>query len=195
MEIINKKIVWEGKFLRSLILTYRDKSGNLRNWEAVERVNCSGIVVIIPVTEDNEFLLIRQFRPVLDSFVVEFPAGLNDRGESLLDSANRELIEETGYTADEFIFLADGPVSSGMSTEILSVFIGKNARHAAATLKERYPADESENIEVIKTPVEDIYKTLDTCRRNGDYIDLKVYGLAEMAKLKIITGNGEAGSK
>ncbi|MBI5213268.1 MAG: NUDIX hydrolase [Nitrospirae bacterium] len=185
MEIIDRKIVWEGRFLRTLILTYRDHSGNLRNWEAVERVNCDGIVVVVPVTEHKEFLLIRQFRPVLNGFVVEFPAGLNDKGESLVDAARRELIEETGYTADDFIYLTDGPVSSGMSTEILSVFLAVNAYPASDAVKEQYPADESENIEVIKTPLDKIYETLQTRRKDGDYIDMKVYGLIELAKKRL----------
>lgn len=182
MEIIDKKTVWEGKFLRTMIITYRDKSGNLRNWEAVERVNCSGIVVVIPVTMDREFLLIRQFRPVVNNFVVEFPAGLNDKEESLIEAAKRELIEETGYDAEELIFLADGPVSSGMSTEMLTVFLAKNVYPATSDIKEKYPADESESIEMIKTPVSKIYEILEVHRKNGDYIDLKVYGLVELAK-------------
>jgi len=182
METIDKKTVWEGKFLRSLILTYRDKSGNLRNWEAVERVGCSGIVAVVPVTKKHEFLLIRQFRPVVNNFVVEFPAGLNDKNENLIDAARRELIEETGYDSDELIFLCEGPISSGISTEILSVFLAKDVSLASEELKKQYPADESERIEVIKTPVSEIYRTLQGLRDKGDLIDMKVCGLVEMAK-------------
>ncbi len=185
MEIIDKKTVWEGRFLRSLIITYRDKSGSLRNWEAVERVNCSGIVVVVPVTANTEFLLIRQFRPVVNNFVVEFPAGLNDKKESLIEAARRELIEETGHDAEDFIFMAEGPVSSGMSTEMLTVYLAKNAYPCPSEIKERYPSDESEDIEIIKTPIVKIQDTLSHFRENGDYIDLKVYGLAEMAKNKL----------
>lgn len=185
MEIIDKKTVWEGNFIRSLILTYKDHSGSLRNWEAVERVNCNGIVAIVPVTTKGEFLLIRQFRPVMNNFVVEFPAGLNDKGESLIDAARRELIEETGYTADEFIFLSEGPLSSGLSAEILSVFLAKNAVPATSQLKEQYPAEETENIEIIKTPVSKVYETLEAFRKSGDFIDLKIYGLVELARMKV----------
>lgn len=181
MEIIDKKTVWEGRFLRSLVITYRDRSGNLRNWEAVERVNCQGIAVVIPITIDNEFLFIRQYRPVINNFVIEFPAGLNDKNESLINTAKRELIEETGYDSDEFIFLAEGPVSSGMSTEILTVFLAKNAYPASPEMKEKYPADESERIEIIKTPISNAYKTLQKYKEKGDSIDLKVYGLIELA--------------
>jgi 8-oxo-dGTP pyrophosphatase MutT (NUDIX family) len=185
MEIIDKKTAWQGKYLRSLIITYKDKSGNTRNWETVERVNCSGIVAVVPITVEKEFLLIRQFRPVVNNFVIEFPAGLNDKMESLEEAARRELIEETGYDAEELIFLAEGPISSGMSSEILTVFLAKNARPAAYDMIKKYPSDESENIEVIKVPLSKIYKVIESRKRYGDYIDIKVYGIIEMAKKRL----------
>ena len=73
------------------MLSYRDHKGHLRRWEAVERVNCKGVVVIVPFTPEGEVLLTRQYRPVLDSFVVEFPAGLNDKGESMEEAAAASL--------------------------------------------------------------------------------------------------------
>jgi ADP-ribose pyrophosphatase len=182
MEIIDKKTVWEGRFIRSIILTYKDHSGNLRNWEAVERVNCNGIIAVVPVTKNGELLLIRQFRPVVNNFVIEFPAGLNDKSESLVDAAKRELIEETGYSADDFIFLCEGPLSSGLSTEILSVFLAKDAIPATSKLKQQYPAEETENIELIKIPMSELHNALEAFRKGGDYIDLKIYGLVELAK-------------
>jgi hypothetical protein len=74
-------------------------------------------------------------------------------------------------------------VSSGISTEILSVFLAKDVLPASEDLKKQYPADESENIEIIKTSISEIYRTLEKVRYNGDFIDLKVYGLIETAKL------------
>lgn len=182
MKIIDKKTVWEGRFIRSIILSYKDHSGNMRNWEAVERVNCNGIIAVVPVTKNGELLLIRQFRPVVNNFVIEFPAGLNDKSESLVDAAKRELIEETGYSADDFIFLCEGPLSSGLSTEILSVFLAKNVVPATSELKQQYPADETEDIEIIKTPISELHNALEAFHKNGDYIDLKIYGLVELAK-------------
>jgi len=182
METISKETVWEGSFVRSVLLTYKDHSETLRNWEAVERVNCDGIVAIVPVTKNGDFLLIRQFRPVVNNFVIEFPAGLSDRGESLVDAARRELIEETGYNASEFIFLAEGPISSGLSTEMLTVFLARDISEADPHLKKQFPADESENIEIIEAPLATYRETLDACRKRGDYIDIKIYGLVELAK-------------
>lgn len=182
MQIIEKKITWEGEFLRFLLLTYKDKLGKLRNWEAIERVNCYGIVAVVPITTNGELLLIRQFRPVVNNFVIEFPAGLNDRKEDIIETAKRELIEETGYTAKEFIFLAKGPLSSGMSTEIMTVFLARDAFLAPSQLRQRHPTEETESIEIIKTSLSAINKVLEGFQKKGDYIDLKIYGLIELAK-------------
>jgi len=151
LQIIDRKVVWEGNFIRALLLEYRDDKGEVRRWEAVERVNCNGIVVIIPVTAEGDLLLIRQFRPVLNSYVIEFPAGLNDKGETLLDAARRELIEETGYTSETFELMAEGPVSSGLSTEILTVFLARDALPASPALREKHPVEETESIELVRT--------------------------------------------
>ncbi|GLI53822.1 NUDIX hydrolase [Thermodesulfovibrio yellowstonii] len=182
MKILKKEVVWQGKYLRIVLLYYEDSQGNIRQWEAVERVNCNGIVIVIPVTKDKEFVFIRQFRPILGGYVIEFPAGLNDRKESLLEVAKRELIEETGLFSDEIVFLAEGPVSSGLSSEILTVFIAKNVREAPEDVRKSYPPDESENIEVLKIPVNEIFEKLNELRTQGNYLDLKIFGFLELAK-------------
>lgn len=182
MKILKKEVVWQGKYLRIVLFSYEDSHGNIRQWEAVERVNCSGIVIVIPVTKDKEFVFIRQFRPVLAGYVIEFPAGLNDRKESLIEVAKRELIEETGLFSDEIVFLAEGPVSSGLSSEILTVFIAKNVREAPEDVRKSYPPDESENIEVLKIPVNEIFEKLNELRTQGNYLDLKIFGFLELAK-------------
>jgi ADP-ribose pyrophosphatase len=176
-EIIGKKILSEGNFVRFVRTTYTDSSGKLREWESFERVNCKGIVAIVPVTDDNDVLLIRQFRPPVKGYVVEFPAGLNDKGETLEAAAKRELIEETGYSANEMVFLTDGPMSSGSSGEILSAFFARGLEFKGIGQR-----DETEDIEVLKVPVDKLDDTLSALRSQGDYVDLKIYGLIELAK-------------
>ncbi len=185
LQIINKKTVWEGNFIRALLLEYRNERGEIRGWEAVERINCNGIVVIIPVTKEGDLLLIRQFRPVLNSYVIEFPAGLNDKGETLLEAAGRELIEETGYTSKTFELVAEGSVSSGLSTEVLTVFLAREALPASPALREKYPIEETEAIELVRTPLVSAYETIAEYRGKGDAVDLKIYGFIELARKRI----------
>lgn len=182
MKIVNKETLWEGKFLRIVHISFIDKDGKLRKWEAVERIKSKGIVIVIPITPEGEFVFIRQFRPVFGSYVIEFPAGLNDKKEELIDVAKRELIEETGLLSDDIIFLVEGPVSSGLSTEVITVYIAKNVKEAHDELKKQYPPDDTESIEVLKIPHEKAFEFLEKQRLKGDLIDLKIYGFLELAR-------------
>jgi len=182
MTVLNKKTLWEGKFLRSVLIQYnvRCNSSNCVEkhvWEAFERVNCDGVIGIVPFTETKEVILIRQFRPPIDGYVVELPAGLVDPGEAFEDAVRRELIEETGYAAGSVHFLTDGPMSSGASAEILTVYVATGLAHVGIGNR-----DETEDIEVLVVPLERLYETLDELRSNGNHIDLKVYGMVEMAR-------------
>jgi ADP-ribose pyrophosphatase len=179
--IIGKKIISEGNFVRFVRTAYTDSSGKLREWESFERVNCNGIVVIVPVTDDNNVLLIRQFRPPVNGYVVEFPAGLNDKGETLEAAARRELIEETGYSANEMVLLTEGPMSSGSSGEILTAFFARGLEFKG--IGER---DETEDIEVLEVSMDKLDDTLSALRSEGNYVDLKIYGLIELAKKHIV---------
>ncbi|TAL24196.1 MAG: NUDIX hydrolase [Nitrospirae bacterium] len=176
-EILEKKILWSGKFLRCVSVTYRDSSGSIRDWEVFERVNCDGIVAIVPVTAGREALIIRQFRPAVGRYVIEFPAGLNDKGETLEAAARRELLEETGYSAGELIFLAEGPVSSGSSDETLTVYLAKGLE-----FKGNGQRDETEDIEVLNIPITEFYDRVNALSTQGNAIDLKIFGLMELAK-------------
>jgi 8-oxo-dGTP pyrophosphatase MutT (NUDIX family) len=185
LKIINRKTVWEGRFVRALLLEYMDDKGAVRNWEAVERVNCEGIVAVIPITAEGDLLLIRQFRPTLNSYVIELPAGLNDKGETLIEAAWRELIEETGYISDHLELVADGPVSTGLSTETMSVFLATDAVPATPQLLAQYPMDEAEDIELIKTPLSSAYEKVEELCRAGNTADLKIYGFIALAQKKM----------
>jgi hypothetical protein len=56
IRIAGKKVLTEGKFLRFVLASYVDSSGITRNWELFERINCSGIVAIVPVTDEGNVL-------------------------------------------------------------------------------------------------------------------------------------------
>jgi ADP-ribose pyrophosphatase len=182
MTVISKKVEWEGKFLRSLTITYSRPGGTgesekVRQWEAVERVGCDCIVGLVPFTEDDAVILIRQFRPPLNCFVVELPAGLCEPGEHPDEAARRELTEETGYSAGALHFLAEGPLSSGLSSEMLTVYLASGLSYTGIGAR-----DETEDIEVLEVSLAHLCEELERLRANGDCIDLKIYGFIELAK-------------
>jgi ADP-ribose pyrophosphatase len=182
LKVTGKKTEWQGKYLRSVLLTYSQPAGTgktekVRQWEAVERVGCDCIVGLVPFTEDGAVILIRQFRPPLNRAVIELPAGLCEPGEHPEDAAKRELTEETGYSAGELHFLAEGPLSSGISSEMLTVYLAKALSYVGIGAR-----DETEDIEVLKVPLSNVSEELERLRGDGSYVDLKIYGLIELAK-------------
>lgn len=182
VKIIGRKTAWEGRFLRCILTTYIDSSGAIREWESFERVNCKGIVAVVPVTDTKEVLLIRQFRPAVNGYVIEFPAGLNDREDTLEEAAKRELFEETGYSAREMIFLTEGPMSSGASGEILTVFLAKGLALNQVQGQGIGGRDETEDIEVLRVPIAELDHKLSALQSEGNYVDLKIFGLIELAR-------------
>ncbi|KAF5386670.1 hypothetical protein D9615_001746 [Tricholomella constricta] len=103
----------EAKWITLRKLTYHDAEGIERLWECAERKSrkSSGIdavaVLALLRSKTNAFpvstVVIEQYRPPVDKFVVELPAGLIDEGETPEQAAFRELEEETGYKADGVI--------------------------------------------------------------------------------------------
>ncbi|XP_064606126.1 ADP-sugar pyrophosphatase-like, partial [Liolophura sinensis] len=94
-----------GKWLSLNKITYKDPTGQQREWEAVYRTTNTGIgadaVVIIPILKRllkyDCVILVKQYRPPLKGYTLEFPAGLIDKAELPEETAVRELKEETGY--------------------------------------------------------------------------------------------------
>jgi len=177
MEIISKKTVWQGNFMSAVEITYRDARGVVRTWEALERVGISGIVVMIAVTPAHNVVLIKQFRPPMGRDVIELPAGLVEPGESMEVAAKRELIEETGWSAGKIDFLAEGPISTGASTEALRAYVCTDLEHVG-----KNGGDDSEIIEVIEIPIQKTQEFLRTAQLNGTLVDLKVFGLVALAR-------------
>jgi ADP-ribose pyrophosphatase len=180
MEIISKKTVWKGNFMSAVEITYRDAKGVVRTWEALERVGIGGIVVMVAVTRSGNVILERQFRPPVGRDVIELPAGLVESYETMEVAAKRELIEETGWSAKKLEFLAEGPISTGASTESLRAYlctelerVGKNG------------GDDNEIIEVIEVPLKNAQEFLQDRQKQGMLVDLKVFGLVELARKKL----------
>ena len=80
--------------------------------------------VILPLTADNQVVCVSQYRPGPDMVLTELPAGFVDIGETPLQAAKRELLEETGYTG-EFEYIATALVDA-YSTAVHHVFIARN---------------------------------------------------------------------
>ena len=111
-----------------------DVDGKEYHYDVVSRNKIEGInlpykinaVAIIPLFEDGDILMIKEFRYTVNDYVYAFPAGLIDDGETSVQAAIRELREETGLTVTKIIAEFPGGYSSeGMSDELLSTIVCK----------------------------------------------------------------------
>ena len=136
------------------------------------RNNVSGIVSVLPITADNEVVLIRQFRIPLGREVIEQPAGLNDKpGASDIDAVKWELLQETGYASDDIEYILSVPTSSGLTNELISCYIARNCRIVSDVLD----LDASESISVLVLPMSIVIEYLSGEARKGNLVDAKVF--------------------
>ena len=83
-------------------------------------------MAVLGLDESGRVLMIRQYRHPVGRLLWEIPAGLRDKpGEPLLAAAERELLEETGYRAEDWRVLVDFFTSPGFSTERLRIFLAR----------------------------------------------------------------------
>jgi ADP-ribose pyrophosphatase len=126
-------------------LTIERKTVHLPGGKEVERVlvHPGDAVAILPIRADDNCYLLRQYRFAIDEYIYEAPAGTMDPGERPLDTARRELIEETGLQAMTFIERGYIHTTPGFTDERLSPSC-------------EFAKDEDEVIEVIKIPLADL---------------------------------------
>jgi len=83
-----------------------------------------GAVAVVAVTDDDSVVLVRQYRPAIDEWILEVPAGTRDvEGEAELRTARRELAEEVGLAAAQMDLLARCAITPGFCDEISTVFL------------------------------------------------------------------------
>jgi ADP-ribose pyrophosphatase len=159
-------VLGEGKYLRLL------KRGR---WEFAARTGDGRAVAIVAVTEAGDLLLVEQHRPPINGPAIELPAGIvGDKeefeGEDMSVAAERELLEETGYAAEQLEFLTEGPPSPGAMSETIAFFLATGLRKVADG-----GGDETEDITVHEVPVHDVPQFLRTMADRGVAVDSKVW--------------------
>ena len=143
---ISSEQVYNGSFLRILRDTIALPNGKQATREYVVH---PGAVVIIPLLDDGQVVLERQFRYPIGEVMLEFPAGKLDAGENPQYCGQRELLEETGYSATHWAYAGITHLAIAYSTEVLHIYFAKGL-----TLGER-KLDEGESLDVITaTPAE-----------------------------------------
>lgn len=109
-----------------------------------EFINHSGAVVILPFVNQEEILLIKNYRFVVGETLWEIPAGTLELNEDPLKAAKRELEEETGYTSAKIEPLLSFFASPGISNEVMHIYTAFDLSYVGQNL------DATEKIEVVR---------------------------------------------
>lgn len=146
---ITSDVVYKGK-----IFTVTHDTAELENGQTAVRdvVLHSGGVCVIPVTENNEILMVKQFRYPFAEVTAEIPAGKLEKGESHHDCGKRELLEETGCTCAEYIYMGEIYPTPAYNTEVIHVYLAKGL-----DFSEQH-TDDDEFLDVEKIPLADVKK-------------------------------------
>ena len=176
-----KTQIASGKYLTLEKVTFTNSRGRTGVWECVNRVHTAGAAVIIPHLEPGgDFVLVRQFRPPAGRFMIEFPAGLIEPGESPEETAVRELYEETGYRGKVDRIIPPSYNSPGMSGETVSMVLMTIDRNTYPEKPEIHQED-SEDIEPLIVSRADLPGFIERAVARGDGIDARIAVFAAMS--------------
>ncbi len=100
----------------------------------IEFVHHPGAAGIVPMPNEKQVILIKQYRHSLREYIWEIPAGTRDPDESMLACARREFIEETGYSAEKWIELSEITPVPGYSDERIQIFLAMDLKASQQNL-------------------------------------------------------------
>jgi ADP-ribose pyrophosphatase len=117
---LGSETVYRGSFLEVRRDQVRLPDGSQSSREYIVH---PGAAVMVPLLDDGRVLIERQYRYPVRQVFVEVPAGKRDPGENFLQTAKRELLEETGYVAAEWAFLTRLHPAIGFADEVLEIYL------------------------------------------------------------------------
>lgn len=140
---VSSEILAQGKLLTVHCDQVRLANGHLTHREYVMH---PGAVLIVPILANGHVILERQFRYPLRQVFIELPAGKIDANEDVLHTGQRELLEETGYSANEWVRLGQIHPCIGYSNEVIHIYLARNL------MAGKHQRDVDENLEVFTLP-------------------------------------------
>jgi ADP-ribose pyrophosphatase len=157
---IKSEIAYQGPFMTVKCDTVRLPDGKQATREYVQH---PGAVMVIPLFDDGRVLMESQYRYAMGKVMYEYPAGKLDPNEDPLTCAKRELLEETGYKAREYIYLTRVHPIISYSTEFIDIYVARGLTPGERKL------DDGEFLETFIAKVSDVSEWV----RTGQLSDVK----------------------
>lgn len=158
---VEAKTVYQGSFLNIQQDVVSLPNGATATREYIKH---AGAVMIMPIFENHDVLVVRQYRYPLSQVFVEFPAGKKDAGETPLQTGQREFLEETGYRASEWLHVTDIHNAIAYCDEVIHFYIARGLSKESAP-----QLDVNEFVDVMRVPL----AKLDEWMRQGWVLDVK----------------------
>ena len=140
-------------------------------WECIRH---PGGALAVPITKTGKLVLVRQYRFAIQRRILEFPAGTVEINEDPLKTVQREIEEETGYTAHKWDTLGEFFLAPGYSDEIIYAFLARDLEKLENPPKK----DEDEDIETVLLTPEELEKAI----LQGEAIDAKTISSFMLAR-------------
>ena len=157
---ITSEVAYQGPFMTVKCDTVRLPDGKHATREYVKH---PGAVMVIPLFDDGRVLMETQYRYAMGKVMYEYPAGKLDPNEDSLTCAKRELLEETGYTAREYVYLTRVHPIISYSTEFIDIYVARGLTPGERKL------DDGEFLETFIAKVSDVSEWI----RTGQLSDVK----------------------
>ena len=163
-ETLTEELVYKGDYLDIFHTEVKLPNGKKGARDIIKH---PGACAIIPFLDNENVILIEQFRKPLDKTILEIPAGKLNKAENPQECALRELQEETGYKANEMIYLGSIAPQPGFCDEIIHLF------KASSLTKGEKHEDEDEFTKVKSFPLSKVKEMI----REGKIIDGKTISI------------------
>lgn len=148
---IETKEIFTGRIIKVRVDTVRLPDGGQSTREVVEH---AGAVAVVAVDHDNNIIMVRQYRKPVERALIEIPAGTMEKGEDPLVCAQRELREETGFTAQHWEKILSYYSAPGFTDEHLHLYLASGLTGGEIEL------DEDEFVETIRLPLREAYQMI-----------------------------------
>jgi len=145
-EILAQRTVARSRLFQIEELDLRFSNGELRTFERLASRG-PGAVLVVPMLDDQTVLLIREYAAGLERYELTLPKGLIDPGETAVQAANRELMEEVGYGARQLTPLTTLSLAPGYLAHQTQIILAREL------YPERRDGDEPEPLDVIPWPL------------------------------------------
>ncbi|MBM43790.1 MAG: hypothetical protein CMJ36_02100 [Phycisphaerae bacterium] len=172
---VQRQQVYESRVFNVEECTFLGQEGSEINRSVVRH---PGAVLIVPILPDGRFVLIRNWRVAVEEALLEFPAGTLEQGEPPLETARRELKEETGYVAGTMTSLGSFFTSPGFADELMHVFLAGDLEEGRQCLEPH------EEIEVVTISPADLHDLVGS----GSMVDGK-----SLAAMQLLSASGHSG--